>query len=166
MTDPDRHALIRRYAEGPAVLEAAVRAAPPGAMQWRPGPSAWSVHEVVVHCADSEANAHMRLRYLLAEPEPVIIGYDQDRWAVILDYHRHPLEPALATVAAVRANTVPLLERLGEAQWHRAGRHTESGPYSVRTWLEIYAEHLHQHARQVERTVAAWMAAGREQRPT
>lgn len=160
MPDADRHALIRRYAEGPATLEAAVRAVPAEALRWRPTATAWSVHEVVVHCADSEANAHMRLRYLLAEPEPVIIGYDQDRWAAILDYHRHPLEPALATVAAVRANTVPLLERLTEAQWHRAGRHTQSGPYSVRTWLEIYAEHLHQHARQVERNVAAWMAAG------
>src|SRR3989475_8505767 len=47
--------------------------------------------------SDSETNAHMRLRYLVAEADPVIVGYDQDQWALAFDYHAHPLEPALAT---------------------------------------------------------------------
>jgi hypothetical protein len=100
----------------------------------------------------------MRVRYLLAEPEPLILGYDQDRWAIDLDYHSLPLGPALATVRAVRANTVPLLERLTEAQWNKTGRHTEQGSYGVETWLQIYAEHLDVHARQIGRNLQAWKA--------
>ena len=92
--------------------------------RWRPAAGKWSVHEVIVHCADSETNSHMRIRYLLGEPDPLILGYDQDRWAIDLDYHALPLAPALETVRAVRANTVPLLERMTERQWQRTGRHT------------------------------------------
>lgn len=156
MTPAQRDSLIRQYAAGPDRLEAALASAPDSARLWRPAPGKWSVHEVIVHCADSEANAHMRLRYLLAEAEPLIVGYDQDRWAIDLDYHAHPLEPALATIRAVRANTVPLLKRLTEAQWQKTGRHTEHPSYGVERWLEIYAEHLDVHARQIARNVEAW----------
>ena len=150
--------LIRRYAEGPALLRQALKTIPPQALQWRPAPGKWSAHEVIVHCADSETNAHMRIRYLLAEAEPVIVGYDQDGWARTLDYHALPLEPALATIEAVRANTVPLLRSLPEAAWKKTGRHTEHASYGVEKWMETYAEHLEVHARQIARILEAWQS--------
>ncbi|MEO8138545.1 MAG: DinB family protein [Gemmatimonadota bacterium] len=156
MTPAERSALIRRYAAGPDRLEQSLDRVPGIAHQWRPAPGKWSVHEIIVHCADSEANAHMRVRYLVAEPEPVILGYDQDYWAIDMTYHEHPLPPALATIRAVRANTVSLLERLTERQWQKTGRHTEHPSYSVEKWLEIYAEHLDVHARQIARNLQAW----------
>jgi hypothetical protein len=152
----ERAALIERYARGPALLKAALAKVPREALTWRPAPNNWSAHEIVVHCADSETNAHARLRFLLAEQTPVIQGYDQDRWAHALDYHSLPLEPALATVEAVRANTVPILRRMTEPDWRRIGQHTESGPYAAEDWLAIYAEHLEKHARQIERNLARW----------
>jgi hypothetical protein len=156
MTPAERDALITRYADGPALLEAAIAEVPPEALQWRPAPGSWSVHEVAIHCGDSESNSHMRIRFLLGEDQPTIMGYDQDRWARSMDYHAHPMEPALLTVRAVRANTVPLLRRLTEAQWSRIGTHSESGTYGAETWLRIYAEHLEVHARQVRRILDAW----------
>lgn len=161
MQQTEIDSLIRAYAEGPAVLRAAWAKVPAEARQWRPAPGKWSAHEVVVHCADSETNSHGRLRYLLAEKEPLIVGYDQDVWAAALDYHAHPVEPALAAVDAVRANTVPLLRRLSDADRAKTGRHTESGAYSVEQWMRYYAEHLHVHARQIDRTLAAFRDSGR-----
>lgn len=158
MTPAEREDAIRRYARGPARLRAALAPVPAEALTWRPAPGEWSAHEVILHCADSETTSCVRLRFLLAEPEPVLVGYDQDRWAVTLDYHGLPVEPALATVEAVRANTVPLLRGLPEEAWRRTGRHTESGPYSVLDWLGIYAEHLEGHSRQIEQNLAAWRA--------
>ena len=161
MTPGERTALIDQYAAGPARLRAALATVPREAIQWRPAPGEWSAHEVVVHCADSESNSYCRVRYLLAEPDPVIAGYDQERWARDFDYHALPLEPALATVEAVRGSTVPLLRRLPDAAWERAGRHTESGRYGMLDWLRIYADHLEGHARQIEGIVAAWPPAAR-----
>ncbi|HEX4601324.1 MAG TPA: DinB family protein [Gemmatimonadales bacterium] len=158
LTAAERDAMIERYAHGPALLKRALAKVPGEALRWKPAAGRWSAHEIVIHCADSETNAHMRLRYLLAEPDPLIVGYDQDRWATTFDYHAHPLEPALATVEAVRANTVPLLRRLAERDWRRVGRHTESGTYAVEDWLAIYAEHLEKHSRQIERNLDTWSA--------
>ncbi|MBP6668764.1 MAG: DinB family protein [Gemmatimonadales bacterium] len=156
MTPAERTAWIARYREGPDRLEAALHSVSAQALQWRPAEGKWSVHEIVVHCADSETNAHVRVRYLLAEADPLLIGYDQDRWATVLGYHAHPLPLALATIRAVRANTLPLLERLTEADWNKAGRHTEHGPYGMADWLRAYGEHLEVHARQIGRNLEAW----------
>ena len=155
----EREALFQRYADGPARLKAALATVPAEALQWRPKAGEWSAHEVVVHCADSETNAAARIRYLAAEAEPVILGYNEAEWARRFDYHHHPLEPALALVTAVRANTAALIRRMPEDVWQRVGRHTESGRYAAEDWLRIYAEHLEIHARQIEANVAAWRAA-------
>ena len=151
-----RDDLIRRYAAGPALLRKTLEQVPPEALTFRPAPGKWSVHEVIIHCADSETNAHMRIRYLVGEANPVIMGYDQDEWARAFNYHALPLEPALATIAAVRANTVPLLWSLTESDWKKTGTHSEVGAYGAEKWLETYAEHLEVHARQIERNIAAW----------
>ena len=155
----ERERLIQRYADGPARLKAALATVPAGALTWRPAPREWSAHEIVVHCADSETMGASRNRYLGAEDEPLIVGFDQERWAQRFDYHAHPLEPALAAIEAVRANTVALLRRLPDDAWTRVGRHTESGRYTGEDWLRIYAEHLENHARQIEANVEAWRAA-------
>lgn len=154
----ERGRLIQQYADGPAKLRAALVKVPEEARKWRPLPEKWSVHEIVCHCADSETNAAMRIRYVLAEKEPVIVAYDQNAWAQTFDYHGHPLETALAAVEAARANTVALLHRLPEEAWKREGRHTESGRYSAENWLTIYADHLESHSKQIERNLAAWRA--------
>ena len=155
-TATERQQLIRRYAEGPARLRAAFEKVPAEARQWRPAPDKWSAHEVIVHCADSESNAALRIRYLSAEKEPLIVGYDQEQWAKTFDYHSHPVDVALATVEAVRANTVPLLRRLPDSAWTREGKHTESGRYTGDDWLTSYANHLEGHTRQIERNLEAW----------
>ena len=158
MTPAERQALIARYAEGPALLRAAINEVPLDAFKWRPAPGKWSVHEVVVHCADSETNAHGRIRTLVAEKDPVIMGYDQDEWARKFDYHSRQMGLALATVEAVRANTLPILQSLTDADWAKMGRHTESGPYGAEDWLKSYGAHLEIHAAQIRRNVEAWKA--------
>lgn len=156
-----RDALIQQYADGPARLRAALTKVPAPALKWCPAPKEWSAHEIVCHCADSESHASLRIRMLVTEPEPVIVGYDQEGWARVLDYHAHPLDAALAVVDAVRGSTAALLVRLGDEAWSRAGRHTESGPYTAEDWLRIYSAHVHDHAQQIDGNVAQWHAARR-----
>jgi hypothetical protein len=155
-TAAEREERIAQYERGPLRLRDALAQVPDAAVRWRPAAGRWSVHEVVCHCADSETNAAARIRYLLAEKDPVIVAYDQDEWARRFDYHSLPLEPALRTVDAVRASTAVLLRKLPEDGWRREGRHSESGRYSAEDWLRIYSDHLEKHARQIERNLAAW----------
>jgi len=159
MSRDEREVLIAQYARGPERIREALARVPKAALSWRPEAGKWSVHEVVVHCADSETNATLRIRTLVAEREPLIVGYDQDAWARAFDYHSEPLEGALAVASAARVRTVPLLRRLTDAEWGKEGRHTQSGRYTAEDWLRIYAAHLEGHAQQIERNVEAWTAS-------
>ncbi len=156
LSPEEREYRIHQYADGPRKLRAVLTGVPEEARRWRPAPGEFSVHEVVCHCADSETNGAARIRYVVAEEDPVILGYDPDTWASAFDYHSHPLEAALATVDAVRANTAPLLRRLPDEAWEKAGTHTESGRYTGADWLRIYSEHLEEHIAQITRIAAAW----------
>ena len=151
-----RDTLIRQYADGPARLRAALAAVPTEALTWRPKPGEWSAHEIVWHCADAETNGYARIRFLMAEKQPTLVGYDQDRWAKVFDYHARPLAPALAVVEAVRSATTVLLRTMPDEAWMGAGHHTEMGPFTAERWLEIYSTHLEVHAQQIEANVAAW----------
>ena len=133
---------------------------PEDAGKWRPGPDNWSAHEVLIHCADSETYAATRIRLLIAEKDPVIVGYDQNAWAKAFDYHAQSTDRAWRTVEAVRSHTLPVLRSLAEGDWAKAGTHTQSGPYTACDWLKSYAAHLTGHARQIERNLAAFRAAG------
>ena len=152
----ERDGYLMRYGSGPALLRMAWSEVPAEARQWRPGAGKWSAHEIVVHCADSETYGATRIRLVLAEKEPLIIGYDENIWARTVDYHGHDVELAFRTIEAVRSNTVTMLRRLPEEAWNRQGRHSDSGPYSDTDWLRIYAEHLEIHARQIRRNIQAW----------
>ena len=156
LTIEERTRRIEQYASAPNRLREALASVPPQAMKWRPETAEFSIHEIICHCADSETNAYSRIRYLLTEEKPVIVGYDPDVWAREFDYANHPLEAALATVAAVRANTAPILRRLPDEAWSKEGMHSESGRYTAAYWLRIYSEHLEEHIDQINRTLASW----------
>jgi hypothetical protein len=156
VTANERQRLIERYERGPKLIKEALAKVPAEALKWRPAPGKWSVHEVVCHCADSETTSAVRIRFLIGEDNPTIVGYDQDRWARRFDYHGLPLDLALRQVEQVRAWTADLIRRLPESAWARAGTHSESGHYTAAQWLELYAEHLEVHARQIARNLEAW----------
>ena len=144
----ERSELLDRYRGGYAAVEEAVAEIADEELD-RPGPDGgWSARQVAHHLADSEATAFVRLRRLIAEDEPVIVGYDEPEYARRLHYER-PIGSSLAVLRAVRAASLELLESLTPAEWERRGTHTESGPYSVDDWLQIYASHSHDHAAQI-----------------
>lgn len=45
LTPSETAALIAQYAAGPVILRAALAQVPADALQWRPAPDEWSVHE-------------------------------------------------------------------------------------------------------------------------
>jgi hypothetical protein len=149
-----RAELIDRYGAGPDAVDAALAGAGDAELDAVPQDGGWSPRMVVHHLADSESNSYLRVRKLLAEDGPVVQGYDEAEYARRLHYDR-PVETSLAVFRAVRASTAELLERLEEQDWGRVGTHTESGPYTMDDWLEIYAAHAFDHAEQIRRVRGA-----------
>ena len=153
--DADRRAaLVARYEAGPGVLRASLAGLNDAELDHRPSDGGWTPREVVHHVADSEMTSAIRLRRLIAEDDPLIVGYDGDEFARRLRYADRPIGPALAAVEAARSTTTQILRGLTEAEWARKGTHSESGPYGVEAWLEIYAVHCDEHADQVRAALA------------
>jgi DinB superfamily len=144
----DRTQLLDDFRSGYEEVAAALEGATDDELD-RPAPDGgWTARQVAHHLADSEARAFVRLRRLIAEDEPMIVGYDEPEYARRLHYDR-PIATSLAVVAAVRAASLELLESLTPSEWQRGGTHSESGAYTVDAWLEIYARHPYDHARQI-----------------
>jgi len=145
-----RRTLIDKYRAGYDTVVDALAGADDASLDRRPGPGTWSAREIVHHLADSEMTSAIRLRRLIAEDNPTIVGYDQETFATRLYYGR-PIASSLEAFRWARVSTAEILDRLTEDEWIRAGTHSESGAYSVLRWLEIYAEHAHKHADQIRR---------------
>jgi hypothetical protein len=153
----DRAELLRQYAAAAEEVRAVVTGLSDAELDRAPvgEPGGWTPRHVVHHLADSEMTSAIRLRRLLAEDAPVIAGYDEEEFARRLHYDDRPIGPSLDALAAARSTSLQLLERLTDADWERAGTHTESGPYSVSDWLRIYAAHGRDHAEQIRRALGS-----------
>jgi hypothetical protein len=148
MDEATRRELIARYRAGYGQVQRALEGCTPEELDRRPRPGAWTAREIVHHLGDSEMTSAIRLRLLIATDNPVIAGYDQEKFASALYYDR-PIAGSLDAFKAARQTTAELLDRLSETEWLREGTHTEHGRYSVHRWLRIYADHAHEHARQI-----------------
>ena len=116
----------------------------------------WSARQCIHHMADSEAQSYARLRRLVAEPNPVIQGYDENLWAKdqTLGYTELPIENSIAVFTAVRAASLDIIKRLKPEQLELTGTHTEAGEYSIKRWLETYTRHANNHADQIKQNLA------------
>ena len=111
----------------------------------------WTPRQVIHHVADSEAQSYARLRRLIAEPGTAIQGYDEGKWAesATLGYSATDVAPSIEVFASVRKSSYQLLQRLSESELENKGVHSESGEYSIRTWLDTYTNHPIDHANQI-----------------
>jgi len=149
--DPEtRKKLIDQYKDGYRAVAEALSGATEAELDAHPAPGKWSAREIVHHLADSEMTSAIRLRLLLAADRPSIAGYDENEFARRLHYDR-PIGASLDAFEAARRTTSEILDRISEADWAREGTHSESGRYTMDTWLEIYAAHAHNHAAQITR---------------
>jgi len=150
----DRDALLDRYRTGADAFAAVLDGLTDAQLDTVPPDGGWTSRMVAHHVADSETNSYIRLRRLLAEDAPVIIGYDEERWSRHLRYDSRPVASAVTVARAVRAASLELLLMVGPDEWARAaGTHTESGAYTLETWLRTYADHPHEHADQIREAV-------------
>jgi len=145
-----RRELIARYRAGHQAVIEALQGIDEGELD-RSASGEWTPRQIAHHLADSEMTSAIRLHRLITEDEPVLTGYDGDEFARRLTRDR-PIAPSIEAMRWARESSAQILDRLSDDEWKRTGTHSESGPYSVETWLEIYAAHLHDHAAQIRRS--------------
>ena len=157
MNSEERSKKIEIYGGAVAVLEVTLEGIPRSAWKYRPKPGEWSIHEIVIHLADSETNAALRARRLVAEPGQPVMAYDQDVWARELNYHDQDPDEALKLVKYARLTTYQWLKTLPDKVFKNSVVHPEfDEPYTFEMWLNIYAAHIPDHVKQIKNNYVFW----------
>jgi len=125
-------------------------------------PGKWSVNAVIAHLADSELVWSNRLRRVLAENRPELIGYDQDLWAARLGYDERDVVADLDLFDVVRRANLALLARTDETDMSRTGFHQERGEETVEHMIGLYAGHDLVHLAQARRILGSTAPAAVE----
>ena len=149
MNPEERARLIKQYRDGYRAVVEALDGVTEEELD-RCVDGEWTPRQIAHHLADSEMMSAIRIRRLLAEPEPVLYGYDEKGFAERLTADR-PIAPSLEAMRFARETSAQLMERMSEDDWRIVGTHTESGRYAMEDWLRIYAAHPHEHAAQIKR---------------
>jgi hypothetical protein len=138
------------------LLTTALERFPREMWQFRPAPDRWTIHEIVIHIADSEVNSYIRCRRFLAETGSAVLGYDEVRWAQALDYHAQNPETALELFKWLRQLSYELVRDQPEAVWTNTVEHSENGRMTMDDWLEVYTRHIPDHITQMQAIYADW----------
>ncbi len=149
-----RQELIESYGRSYDKIKAALHDFPEEMWQWKPAPHKWSIHENIIHLADSEANSFIRCRRFIAEPGSTVMAYDQDAWAIKCDYHKQSTRDALELFRLLRKMSYDLIKDLPEETWNNTIEHPENGTMTFADWLRIYENHT--HINQMKRVFTAW----------
>ena len=157
MNASERQEKIDLYGNGFAMLVEVLKDIPREIWQFKPEPTEWSIHEVIIHLADSESNAALRARMLIVEPGGTLMGYDQDKWATDLNYHEQDVEDALEVTRLARKTTHELLKKQPDEVFEHIVMHPEyTEPYTFDNWLNIYSAHIPGHIEQIMNNYKIW----------
>lgn len=127
--------------------------AAPRQLNQPPAPGEWSPRQVLNHLADSDLVHGTRLRMIVAQDRPTIVGYDQDAWAERFGgLDAEPSETVERWRVLRRAN-LRLYESLSSEEWERVGVHSERGPESVQLNVQLLAGHDRVHLDQLRRNL-------------
>jgi hypothetical protein len=156
MTPPARASVLARYANAHPLLTEALTRFPKEMWRFKSSDTDWSIHEIVVHITDSEANSYVRARRFIAEPGRTLMDYDENAWAKALDYHNLDTEDAVELFRWLRGTTYQLIKDLPEATWAHTAYHPENGDMTMDDWLDTYARHVQDHIGQMEAVYRSW----------
>jgi hypothetical protein len=139
--------MIEAYVAGVETLRKAVAGMTRDQLLARPVAGAWSTLEVVCHVVDSGQVSADRMKRVIAEERPLLIGYDETRYAAALAYPERDLEEELRLFDLTRRQMARILRALPAAAWARQGVHNETGLRTLEQFMTTEIDHVPHHVR-------------------
>jgi hypothetical protein len=124
-------------------------------LRTRPYAGKWTPNEIIGHLADSEWVYGYRIRLILCQDSPVILGMDQDLWVEGQKHNQRSPRDLLDDFRNLRMVNLELWKRMSPADLQRVGRHNQRGEESLGLMLRMNAGHDLSHIDQITRYLAA-----------
>jgi uncharacterized damage-inducible protein DinB len=148
--------LLEEYRYGYQLLRNATRGLSEEELRFKPDAGNWSIHQILIHVADSELVSTQRLKKVLTEEAPLLMSFDQDAWASSLEYEKLDRELHLLLFKLLRSSMLPILAQLPEQKWERVGIYADAGPFTLKQLLEYRVDHVRGHLAQIARVREAY----------
>jgi hypothetical protein len=110
-----------------------------------PVPSTWSIQQIVLHLVDSDLILADRMKRVIAEDNPPLIGFSETKYAARLHYDAQDAVIAADIFAKNRRLMSSLLTHLPESDFQRTGIHNERGKLTLTDLVKNAADHLLHH---------------------
>lgn len=110
-----------------------------------PVPGTWSIQQVAFHTLDSDLVATDRMKRIAAMDLPLLMNYDESRFAGLLSYDKRDASRAGELFAVNRRHTGELLSVLPDDAFERQGVHSVRGLITLESLITSYIEHVIHH---------------------
>ena len=137
--------IIETYAAGGQKLRHAVAGLSREDLLARPGPGTWSIQDVVIHLADSDAISIDRMKRMLTEDNPSLLYADETAYVERLHHDQQSLDDALTLFDVGRRQWGRVLRLLPDEAFSRQGTHNRVGVVTVGHYVVDYCEHVDHH---------------------
>jgi hypothetical protein len=142
--------LIEDYARGATRPGEAIAGLSPAQLNAVPVPGTWSIQQIVLHLMDSDLIGSDRMKRVIAEDKPQLIGYDESAFARELHYDKLDAEIACRIFEMNRHLTAVILRNLPDETFQRVGIHNEAGPLTLAQLVQTFVNHLERHLKFIQ----------------
>ncbi|HEX4053330.1 MAG TPA: DinB family protein [Tepidisphaeraceae bacterium] len=140
---------IDQYESGGEKLQKAVAGLSKQDLLWTPpadaGIGRWSIQQIVIHLMDSDLIWASRMKSIIAEENPTILGYNESKFTDNLFYADQDAEAATRLFDLNRHQFARVLRKLPDSAFSRTGQHNERGTITLGQSLQGIAEHVDHH---------------------
>jgi hypothetical protein len=143
--------VIERYAGAGKQLRDTLAGVTADVLDRRPADGSWTIREIVIHLADSDLIGADRMKRIIAEDLPMLIGYNETRFIQRLHPELQDVEIAITLFDLNRRQFATVLRALPDDVFGRAGIHNEVGKVTLGDQLRKYIEHFEHHLRFIEK---------------
>ena len=110
----------------------------------------WSAAFVIHHIADAEIQFGVRYANALAEENPTIVPFDEEKFPTGLQYEKRSVSVSLDSLAASHAMNHEILKNASAADWGRLSTHPQRGPVTLLQLVTLSANHIESHIAQLK----------------
>ena len=142
-------------AQTPDTLTEIVEEHSAAVLRTRPFEGKWTPNEIIGHLSDGEWVYGYRLRLILCEDNPNILGTNQDSWVASLRHNEREPSELVETFRILRQLNLTAWRQTSPADRERSGQHNERGPESLGVMLRLVAGHDLSHLNQIARYIQA-----------
>lgn len=110
----------------------------------------WSAAFVIHHIADAEMQFGVRYANALAEDNPTIIPFDEEKFPGALKYADRTVENSIQALIGIHNLNYEILKNASVEDWARESTHPVRGAVKLSSLVKLSANHVESHIAQLQ----------------